>query len=92
MRLSEKLLQQQRVELDIAPLRTAIRQLRQALERDDRRVKPYAESLAKRPPIAVATLDRGEDGAKITVKPARGLILFLKQAQRAACRQRNTAR
>jgi hypothetical protein len=83
LKLSERLLQQQRIELDTKPLRSALRQLRQAIEQNGRHVKLYPESLARRNIIAVATLDRGDDGAAtIVVKPARELSMFLRQAER----------
>jgi hypothetical protein len=82
-RLSERLLRQQRVALDVAPLRLALRQLRSALEKAPHPTKLYVESLAKRPTIAVAKLERGDDGAAtIVVKPARELSLFLRQTAR----------
>ena len=86
--LSEKLLRQQRCKLDTKPFTTALRQLRQALEQNPHHTKLYLESLAKRPTIAVATLERGDDGATITLKPARELSMFLRQASRVAARPR----
>jgi hypothetical protein len=82
-RLSERLLRQQKIALDTASLKTALRQLRQVLEKNSHPTKLYAESLARRNIIAVATLDRGDDGAAtIVVKPARELSMFLRQAER----------
>jgi hypothetical protein len=82
VKLSERLLQQQRVVLDTAPLKSALRQLRRAIEKNERHVKLYAESLARRNTIAVATLDRGDDGMKITVRPSRELAMFLQRTPR----------
>ena len=60
----------------------ALRQLRQALERSPYHARLYIESLAKRPSIAVATIERGDDGVIVTLKPARYLAMFLTRAQR----------
>jgi hypothetical protein len=79
VKLSERLLQQQRIELDIAPLKSALRQLRRAIEKSSRDAHAFADSLAKRNTIAVATLERGDEGMKITVKPSRELAMFLQR-------------
>jgi hypothetical protein len=59
-----------------------IRKPQDEIERNDRHAHAYADSLAKRSTIAVATLERGNDGATIVVKPARELSMFLRQAER----------
>ena len=83
-RLSERLARQQRFELDTKPFMSALRQLRQALERSPYHARLYIESLAKRPAVAVATIERGDDGARLVIKPSRELSMFLRQASRAA--------
>jgi hypothetical protein len=81
-RLSERLLRAQQVTLDTAALRSALRQLRQSIEKNDRHARAYADSLAHRPTIAVAKLERTPDGTHIVVHPARELSMFLRQAER----------
>jgi hypothetical protein len=80
MRVSDRLLQQQRITLDTKPLIKAIRELRRALEHRPK-AKLYAESLAARPTIAVGKMERGEDGVRVTLKPARDLAMFLRSVK-----------
>jgi hypothetical protein len=81
MKLSDRLARQQSFELDTRPLRAALRKLRQALEHKPHPTYLFVEGLAKRSTIAIATLEHGDDGVKVTLKPARELAMFLKRVK-----------
>lgn len=87
MKLSEKLLQQQRIELDAKPLIAALRTLRKVLEENPHPTHLFVESLAKRPTIAVGALERDATVLKVTLNPARELALFLQRVRRFECRK-----
>ena len=80
MKLSERLLQQQSLKLDIAPLIAAFRKLRRV---PSRYVPELLAMLAKRPAIAVMEQEHTADGVLLTAKPARELAMFLKRVERA---------